>query len=54
MRKKILIVLSVLFLSATAFAGLHAYTHNLKMKHSMLDLLYWSEIESSYSGISLG
>lgn len=44
----------VVLASVTAAAGLHAYTHNLRVTHLMLDLVYWSEIGSSYAGIILG
>ncbi len=51
---KVALMFLALFTSMTAAAGLHAYTNNLRVANLMLDLIYYSEIGSSYAGIFLG
>ncbi len=53
-QSRILAFSLVILTSMTAAAGLHAYTNNIRVNHMILDLVYWSEIGSSYAGIILG
>lgn len=54
LQSKVSLFVFVVLASMSAAAGLHAYTHNLRVANLMLDLIYWSEIGSSYAGIILG
>lgn len=54
LKSKISVFCLLVLTSITAAAGLHAYTHNLRVANLMLDLIYWSELGSSYAGIILG
>jgi hypothetical protein len=51
-RKKV--VLMILLLTTAAIAGVHAYTNNLVVHHSLYDAIYWSEIGSSYPSVRMG
>jgi hypothetical protein len=48
------LILFILLTSSLAIAGVHAYTHNLKVSDSLYNAIYWSETGSNYPTIRLG
>lgn len=49
-----LVFLIIFLTSSLAIAGIHAYTHNLKVTHSLYHSIYWSEIGESYPSVRMG